>query len=461
MKAYEKYKITGIEWFSEIPDSWKVLRLKRLINPYKYYQIGDGDHGSIKPEMYQESGIPYFRVQNLSWDGKLDLDGIAFISQKVHNENLKSRLLPGDILIAKTGATIGKLAYLDDSIEEGNTTSSVAKITIDKRNFEPKFFLYYFQLPEFKDQIWIDALQKSAQPGFNVDDLVDYSAPVPPLPEQRQIAAYLDYKTTQIDRFITNRKKQIELLEEQKKAIINKAVTKGIDPKVKLKPSGVNWIGDIPEHWRTSKLTGVCRCVRGNSSFKKDELLSNGAYAALQYGKTYKVNVVDEYFEFYVNEEFYKDSQIVNNGDTIIISTSETIEDLGHSAFYNRLDLGLIGGEQMLLKPNSKKVHEKYLYYSSKVFRRELQKYGTGVKVFRFNINELKSIHSSIPPIQEQKQISDYIDSELSERNELISKYQKQIDLMQEYKTSLISKAVTGKIDVREWQPKQTLKETV
>lgn len=100
-----------------------------------------------------------------------------------------------------------------------------------------------------------------------------------------------------------------------------------------MKPSGIEWLGDIPANWEIVKLTAMCDIVRGNTSFRKDELLNIGKYVALQYGKTYKVNEVDENYEFYVNDEFYKVSQIVNNGDIIFISTSETIQDLGHSVF--------------------------------------------------------------------------------------------------------------------------------
>ncbi|MDB0601625.1 restriction endonuclease subunit S [Tenacibaculum maritimum] len=151
------------------------------------------------------------------------------------------------------------------------------------------------------------------------------------------------------------------------------------------KDSGIEWLGEIPEHWNNYRVDWVTSIVRGNTGLKKDELLNNGNYVALQYGKTYKVDEVNNSFSFYVNSELYKKSQVVHYGDIILISTSETIEDLGHSCFYNREDLGLLGGEQILLKPDNKQVVEKYLYYYSKFFCLELRKYATGLKVFRFN----------------------------------------------------------------------------
>ena len=238
----------------------------------------------------------------------------------------------------------------------------------------------------------------------------------------------------------------------QKAGIINDAVTKGLNPNTKTKPSGIEWLGDIPEHWEVVKLTSTCDLVRGNSSFKKDELLSEGKYVALQYGKTYKVNEVDENFQFYVNDEFYKASQIVNIGDVILVSTSETMQDLGHSVFYNRLDLGLIGGEQILLKPNTDDINGKYLYYSSKIFSKALRKYATGVKVYRFNVQDLKTIYTTFPPLPEQAAIVSHIEKETAIINKTIATIEKEIALVQEYRTAIIAEAVTGKIDVRGYE---------
>src|SRR5664279_5062593 len=113
MKRYEKYKPADKNIFVEIPEHWFEYKMKYLVDPSKYYQIGDGDHGSIKPDMYSvEGGIPYLRVQNLSWTGELLNEGLVYITQEIQDANSKSKLIPDDILIAKTGATIGKLGMI-------------------------------------------------------------------------------------------------------------------------------------------------------------------------------------------------------------------------------------------------------------------------------------------------------------------------------------------------------------
>ena len=152
------------------------------------------------------------------------------------------------------------------------------------------------------------------------------------------------------------------------------------------KDSGVQWLGEIPSHWAVVRLDQGCEIVRGNTGFSKADLLEEGQYVALQYGRTYKVDEINNTFSSYVNEEFYKLSQIAMYGDTVLISTSETIEDLGHSCFYARQDIGLIGGEQFLLKVNQGEKFGKYLYYLSKAFSGYLRKYATGTKVYRFNL---------------------------------------------------------------------------
>lgn len=210
----------------------------------------------------------------------------------------------------------------------------------------------------------------------------------------------------------------------------------------KYKPSGDDWLGDMSKDWKNHRIDWICSIVRGNTGFKKDELLPYGEYVALQYGKTYKVDEVNEKFKFFVNSEFYKSSQIVQYGDLIIISTSETIEDLGHSCFYNRNDIGLLGGEQLLLKPNNKHITEKYLYYYSKFFCRELKKYATGLKVFRFNTDDLKKIFIAIPLLEEQMTISHYLDTKTQAIDKKINLLTQKASYYKEYRKSLINETV-------------------
>lgn len=209
------------------------------------------------------------------------------------------------------------------------------------------------------------------------------------------------------------------------------------------KDSGVQWLGEIPSHWAIVRLDQGCEIVRGNTGFSKADLLEEGQYVALQYGKTYKVDEINNTFSSYVNEEFYKLSQIAMYGDTVLISTSETIEDLGHSCFYARQDIGLIGGEQFLLKVNQEEQLGKYLYYLSKAFSGYLRKYSTGTKVYRFNTDHLKKIYIPQIPFNEQKVIADFLDKRLAQVDALIAKQETLLEKLAEQRVALISHAVT------------------
>jgi type I restriction enzyme, S subunit len=221
------------------------------------------------------------------------------------------------------------------------------------------------------------------------------------------------------------------------------------------KPSGIEWFGDTPDHWVIKRLYGICNFVRGNSTFQKNELLNQGKYIALQYGKTYKVEEINEQFKFFVNDEFYKSSQIVNYEDVIFVSTSETIEDLGHSVYYNRKDIGLIGGEQILLKPNKNILKGKYLFYSSKVFGKELNKFATGIKVFRFDIYDLKTIYTSIPPLPEQIAITDYLDKATSKIDRIIEIKKEQLEMIEIMFQDKVMELLSGKNYVNHKQTRE------
>jgi type I restriction enzyme, S subunit len=421
---YPSYKDSGEYWMGAIPEHWEIRKLKHVFKEKKKVTNPSLNCGSISfgKVIYKD-------------DEKVPESTKASYQEVLAGEYLVNPLnLNYDLISLRIGLSDINVVVSSGYIVLKNT------IELDKSYFN--YLLHRY------DVAYMKLLGSGVRQTISFNHIANSLLAYPPKEEQTAIAKFLDDKTAKIDRAIAQKEQLIALLKERKQIIIQNAVTKGLDPNVKLKDSGVEWIGEIPEGWKVEKLFGVCRFVRGNSTFGKDELLSKGEYVALQYGKTYKVNEVDEKFEFYVNNEFYKDSQIVNYGDTIFISTSETIEDLGHTAFYKRNDLGLLGGEQMLLKPKSDTVNSKYLHFSAKVFSKELRKYATGIKVFRFNINDLKTIYTPVPPIDDQNKIVQHIELQLKKTDQAISLQQTQIEKLKEYKATLIDSAVMGKIKV-------------
>ncbi|SDB30361.1 type I restriction enzyme, S subunit [Flavobacteriaceae bacterium MAR_2010_188] len=452
MKPYETYKDSGLKWIGDIPVHWEVPKIWHLVM-MKKLEIQDGNHGSLYPkqEDFKKEGVCFIKPRDIR-NGAVNFSTCDCLTPE-HAASLRIGFtFKNDILLVNRGGTIGRMARMKTIPQNLDYVLINPQMTYIRclDGLDSDFTYYQCRSDVFQESLEIVKSFGSTFSFLGLSNMGDFPFVKPPLDEQIQIANYLNQKTEELDTLIAKKEQLIILLQEERTAMINQAVTKGIDPNVPMKNSGIEWLGEIPEHWVSYRIDWVTTIVRGNSGFKRDELLKSGEYVALQYGKTYKVDIVDDSFKFFVNNEFYKQSQIVSKGDTVLISTSETIEDLGHSCYYNTERIGLIGGEQILLKPNREILFEKYLYQYSRQFCLELRKYAKGLKVFRFNTHNLKQIFIAIPSIKEQIHITDYLDNETNRIDDLINKTEQEIVLLIEYKTALISEVVTGKVDVRD-----------
>ncbi|EPK0547865.1 restriction endonuclease subunit S, partial [Acinetobacter baumannii] len=326
-KQYPSYKNSGVEWLGDVPEHWGVNRLGVHFKNRKE-KVSDKD---FKPLSVTKHGI----VPQLEHAAKSD------------NGDNRKLVRKGDYVINSRSDRKGSsgLADLDGSV------SLINIVLTPFKTIHPKFSHYLLRSYLFQEEFYKYGHGIVADLWTtNYEDMRNIHLALPSVSEQTQISNFLEQETTRIDTLIAKQEKLIELLEEQRKSIISHAVTKGLNPNAPMKDSGVEWLGEVPNDWNLSRLDAVSKIVRGNSAFSKMDLLESGKYVALQYGKTYKVNEINESFGSYVNQEFFKKSQITEFGDIILISTSETLEDLGHSCFYARHDVGLIGGEQFLLK---------------------------------------------------------------------------------------------------------------
>ncbi len=416
-----------MEWLGDVPEHWGVNRLGVHFKNRKE-KVSDKD---FKPLSVTKHGI----VPQLEHAAKSD------------NGDNRKLVRKGDYVINSRSDRKGSsgLADLDGSV------SLINIVLTPFKTIHPKFSHYLLRSYLFQEEFYKYGHGIVADLWTtNYEDMRNIHLALPSVSEQTQISNFLEQETTRIDTLIAKQEKLIELLEEQRKSIISHAVTKGLNPNAPMKDSGVEWLGEVPNDWNLSRLDAVSKIVRGNSAFSKMDLLESGKYVALQYGKTYKVNEINESFGSYVNQEFFKKSQITEFGDIILISTSETLEDLGHSCFYARHDVGLIGGEQFLLKPKNQNFG-KYIYYATKAFSSYLQRYATGLKVFRFNLDDLKKIYIPDISLVEQQKIAEFLDKETARIDISVLKQKSLIEKLKEYRASIISHAVTGKIDVREF----------
>lgn len=443
-KAYPKYKPSGVDWLGDIPTEWETKKVRHLVNNSKYYQVGDGDHGSITPEMYQHEGIPYLRVQNLSWDGHVNSEGLVYISQEVQNANLKSKLIPDDILIAKTGATIGKVAQVPQDVKEANTTSSVGKITVDKQKYSPRYVLYSLISKTFQDQIWIDAAMKSAQPGFNVDDLITYIISCPSLSQQNIIAAFLDRETAKIDEMVAKKQKLIDLLKEGRKALITNAVTKGLDPKVEMKPSGIAWLGDIPEGWEIKRAKYLGRAIIG-LTYSPDEVVNEGDGVLILRSSNIQNGLIEFSDNVYVKTEI-PEKLFTRIGDILICSRNGSIRLIGKNVLIDESAANLSFGAFMTVFRSK---HYEFLYYffNSSLFISQTGLFSTST-INQLTTSILDNLEVPTPPADVQQKIVAYLKRETVRIDSMVKKVECQIEKLQEYRQALITNAVTGKIMV-------------
>ncbi len=269
--------------------------------------------------------------------------------------------------------------------------------------------------------------------------------PLPSLPEQQAIADFLDRKTAQIDTLIEKKQRQIELLQEQRTALINHAVTKGLNPNVKMKDSGVEWLGEIPSHWEVVKLKYIGKAFIGltyNPENVTDEENGTLVFRAsnVQEGKI----VFDD--NVYVKMEI-PERLITKVGDILICVRSGSRDLIGKNALIDEKSAGHTFGAFMTV------FRSDINYFLSYVFKSQLFKVQSGLfntsTVNQLTQGSLYDFQVAIPPIGEQEEIIQFLNNELTQIDETTNRVVTQIELLREYRTALISEAVTGKIDVR------------
>ncbi len=264
MKTYENLKKAKFHWVDEIPTHWNEGKIKY------FFEIGRGKVIS-KQELKLNGSYPVFSSQTKN-NGCL-----GFIDTFDFDDNILTWTTDG----ANTGVVFERLGKFNCTNVCG-TLKPVKDLSLRYYLYLLQFLTPFYKRPDTNGAKIMNG-EMAEIPCFTL-----------PKEEQTQIATYLDHKTQIIDALIEKKEQLIKILQAQRQAIIHEAVTKGLNPNAKMKDSGIEWLGEIPEHWEVNRLFAICELIRGNSTFKKDELLSDGDYVALQYGKTYKVEEVNE-----------------------------------------------------------------------------------------------------------------------------------------------------------------------
>lgn len=411
MKTYDNYKPSGIEWIGEIPEHWGIKRLKR------FAKICNGqDYKSV----YDENG-----------DYPIYGSGGEF-------GRANSYLHIGPSVLLGRKGTIDKPQYVNFPF----WTVDTAYFTDIYPNTNARFFYYLCTTINFD-------LYKygSAIPSMNQEVLNQIEFTSPSLAEQTAIANYLDHKTAQIDSIIANKQKLIDLYEEEKQTIINQAVTKGLKNEIPLKPTGNDWLGDIPEHWVVKKLSYCFKKIGSGTTptSGKPEYYNDGEFNWLQTGDLTDGDIIEtskkitqQALNDFSSLPFYDEDSIV------IAMYGATIGKLG------LLRIKTCTNQACCVLSNSKNALSKYIFYWLLINRKHIISLAYGGGQPNINQELIKNLKVQLPPVQEQGEIIRHIEKECSRLDTLIDKFKTQIDLFQEYRSTLISEVVTGKVKVIE-----------
>lgn len=435
-----EYKDSGIEWIGLIPKEWKVVPLKWILrNPLQY---GANENG----KSFDESLPRYIRITDILNNN---------LREDIQKQSLTEKQAVGyilednDILFARSGGTVGKAFIYKSKYGRSAFAGYLIRAQINKEN--NPWYVYYFTqssaYEEWKNKIFIQATIQN----IGADRYSLLEIPLPPLPEQEKIADYLDKVCGEVDEMIALQEKMIEELKAYKQSIITEAVTKGLNPNVPMKNSGIDWIGEIPEHWRLEPLK-YCfgRRSEKNCPVKTKERLS----LSIDKGVTL-------YAEKTTNLDRFKDDftqyQITYPNDIVLNCMNMIVGAVGLSNY-----MGCVSPVYYVIYPSKQDVSPLYYSYLLNIptIRGVYYSLGKGIYAIergegrvntcrlKVSYNDFGRLEIPVPPVKEQKAITQYIQEKCSEIDSLITIKQQKIAELKEYKKSVIYEYVTGKKEV-------------
>lgn len=440
-QKYAEYKDSGIDCLGEIPNHWAISKLRYLFNFSKGL--------SITKENLQDEGIPcvnYGEVHSkYGFEVNPKKHPLKYVSENYLKTSENALLNIGDFIFADTSEDLkgsGNFTHLvgDEQIFAGYHTV----IARPHNANSSRFYAYLFDSKEFRSQI---QLAVKGVKVFSITQamLRSTDAWLPSTDEQVKIANFLDHETAKIDTLIAKQEKLIELLKEKRQAVISHAVTKGLNPDVTMKDSGVEWLGEVPEHWEIPKLLHIT--TRIGDGLHSTPLYQEGTGYYFINGN----NLVDG--KIFIGEtakevpesEFIK-HQVSLDKTTVLLSINGTI---GKVAQFN--DEPVILGKSASYINCCRELLPNFLmnYLTSSQAKNYYDLEVTGTTIYNLSLNSIRNMKVPLPPIDEQKNIILFIAEQYSKYDRLIQSSEKQNQLLKERRTALISSAVTGKIDVR------------
>jgi type I restriction enzyme S subunit len=421
-----------VEWIGEIPEHWEMKRLGHLVRMKNGY--------SFKPEDYVETGIPVIRIGDIQEE--IDFNQCKFISKESVKEYEDFIINKKSVLLALTGATIGKSCIYNYSQE--SLLNQRVGLFEDNEKIHIDYLYLWFNSNYFREYIYIEC-DGGAQENIGKEQLNSHKIALPPYAEQLQILTWLNEEKSKLTALITQKQKLITLLREERTALINQAVTRGINPKAKRKDSGVEWLGEIPAHWEVKKISHSFGLIGSGTTPKSDDpsFYENGDINWLQTGDL-------------TDGEIVSTSKKINK---IAIETYSTLKIYPE----NSLVIAMYGatiGKAGILKIQASTNQACCVLSSSDIFCVEFVFYwfisnkdivvnlASGGGQPNISQEIIRSLRLPAPDMSEQKEIVSYIQTKTTQIDQTITRIEREIELLQEYRTALISEVVTGKICV-------------
>ena len=431
---YTSYKDSEAKWLGNIPSHWDTLTNKNIFK-LKKNQVG------------KKSGD--YVLLSLTLNGVIKRDMENPQGKFPAEFNTYQEVKKGDFIfclfdVEETPRCVG-LSDFDGMITGAYTVMEPYE------NFD-RNFLYYFYLNLDADKR-LKPLYTGLRNTISKENFFSFKTFVPPLREQTAIAEFLDRKTTLIDQAIGIKQKQIELLKERRQILIHKAVTRGLNPNVKMKDSGVEWIGEIPEHWDLSRFRNIFNLSKG-LTITKENLTESGVFC-VNYGEIHSkfgFEVNPEINELKcVHEDYLKSdpNSLLKKGDFLFADTSEDISGSGNFTYLNS-DIPTFAGYHTVIARPKHELNSRFFAYlfDSVSFRNQIRVRVKGVKVFSITQSILKDPFIWLPPSEEQNKIVTFLDNQVKLIFNAIELKKGEIEKLKEYKATLINSAVTGKIKV-------------
>lgn len=435
-QSYPEYKNTGLTWLGAIPNHWGLKRAKFV---FKRVQ---------RPVRVEDDIVTAFRDGQVTLRSNRRTEGFTNALQEIGYQGVRS----GDLLIHAMDGFAGAIG-ISDSEGKCSPVCSVC-IPISAESVNPYYYGYLVRqlaVTGFITSLSKGIRERSTEFRFSEFSLLELA--LPPVDEQHIIAAFLDYETARIDRLIARQQRLIELLKEKRQAVISHAVTKGLNPNAPIKDSGVEWLGQVPEHWGTSRVGWCCQVGNGcTPSRDNGDYWSEGTYPWLNSGKVNDGYIVSA--EQFVTAKALKECSLpkVPAGSIVMAITGEgkTRGSVAITAINTTLSQHLA-----YITVTNTNVSAGFLriWLESQYQRIRFESEGWGSTKAAITCSDIKSYPLPEPPLDEQLKIVEYVGDKNHTFDLLIQRSELMITVLQERRTALISAAVTGKIDLRGWTP--------